>query len=191
MTAWLLALGAALLLLGAAVLVRRRGVERDRRRAQALGRLAERLERSLGDVRAPTFPPLEPAAPQTEGRMPLVDDRLPGRAALLDAVAAEVERARAGSTRLTIVLVRVAGSEDGDSLVDAVREVTGRGAYLVGPGVVAFTLPGLGRADGLGTVARIESQSPSAGHAVEWMPGETAAELVARLLEPGPAREPR
>ncbi len=71
-------------------------------------------------------------------------------------------------------------------LADAVREVAGRPAYAVGPAASAFTLPGLGRADGLGTLARIESRLPSTGRAVEWRPGETAVELVARLLgEPG------
>ena len=63
MTVWLLALlGAALLLLVAGLVVRRRAVARERRRAEAVGRLAERLEQSLGEVRAPAFPPFEPSA---------------------------------------------------------------------------------------------------------------------------------
>ena len=68
------------------------------------------------------------------------------------------------------------------TLVVAVDQVTGRRAYAVGPSAVAFTLPGLGRADGLAALARIESRTASSGHAVEWEPGETPVELVARLL---------
>jgi len=182
-TVWVLApLGAALLLVGAGVLVRRRALGRERRRVQALEGLAERLELSLGEVRPPTFPPFEHDAPAPGSVAPLVADRLPGRTALLEAVAAEVDRARAGPTRLTIVLVRAADATTGDALVEAVREVTGRRAYAVGPSAAAFTLPGLGRADGLGTVARIESRTPAVGQAAEWVPGETPAELVARLL---------
>ena len=184
MTAWLLALlGAALLLILVAVAFRRRAVARERRRVEALERLANRLELSLGEARPPAFPPFEHPTPAPEGDAPLVADRLPGRAALLEAVAAEVDRARAGSTRLTIALVRAVDATTEDSLVEAVREVTGRRAYAVGPNAAAFTLPGLGRADGLGTVARIESRTPSVGRAAEWVPGETPGELVVRLLE--------
>ena len=195
MTVWLLALlGAALLLLVAGLVVRRRAVARERRRAEAVGRLAERLEQSLGEVRAPAFPPFEPsAAAVPESPAALVAERLPGRAALLEAVSAEIERARAGSTRLTVALVRVSGSTTGDALVEAVRDVSGRRAYAVGPSAAAFTLPGLGRAEGLGAVAQIASRTPSSGHAVEWEreQGETPAELVARLLEAPPSAESR
>ena len=193
MTAGLLALlAAALLLLGAAVVFGRRAVARERSRVEALERLAERLELSLDEVRLPTFPPFEHAPPLPEGAATLVADSLPGRAAFLEAVAAEVDRARAGATRLTLVLVRVADGTSPESLVEAVGEVTGRRAYAVGPSAVAFTLPGLGRADGLGVVARIESRSRSVGHAVEWEreQGETPAELVARLLGTPPSAEP-
>ncbi|HEY1317445.1 MAG TPA: hypothetical protein VGF10_09530 [Gaiella sp.] len=190
MTAWLLALvGVALLLLLVGLRARRRAVALEARRVQALDRLAERLDRSLGEVHPPTFPPFEPTAPAAGSAAPLVAERLPGRAALLEAVSAEIDRARAGSTRLTVGLVRVSGPTTGDALVEAVREVTGRRAYAVGPSAAAFTLPGLGRADGLAALARIESRAPSAGHAAEWAPGETPAELVARLLEtPPPAK---
>jgi hypothetical protein len=193
MTVWLLAvlLGAALLLV-VGLVVRRRAVARERRRAEAVGRLAKRLEQSVGEVRAPTFPPFEPSgATAPESAAALVAERLPGRAALLEAVAVELERARAGATRLTVALVRVSGPTTGDALVEAVREVSGRRAYAVGPSAAAFTLPGLGRADGLGAVAQIESRTPSTGHAVEWEQGETPAELVARLLETPPPAEPR
>jgi hypothetical protein len=182
-TAWLLSLlAAAVIVLVVALVARRRAVARETRRGEELGRLAEHFEQSLGDVRAPTFPPFAAAAPPSEGVAPLVADRLPGRAALLEAVAAEIDRARAGSTRLTVALVRFGDGTTGEMLVEAVREVTGRRAYAVGPSAAAFTLPGLGRAEGLGTLARIESRTPSTGRAAEWVPGETSAELVARLL---------
>jgi len=78
--------------------------------------------------------------------------------------------------------VRVAESSLVDSLVEAVREVTGRRAYAVGPTAAAFTLPGQGRANGLGAVARVGSRTTSVGHAAEWRPEETPGELMARLL---------
>ena len=182
MTVWLLALlGVAVVLLVVAVTVRRRAIAREARRMQQLGRLAERLELSLAQVRPPQLPPIEPS-PEPSTVALLVADRLPGRAAFLEAVAAEVERAKAGAARLTAALVRVAGDTDSGTLVVAVDEIAGRRAYAVGPSAVAFTLPGLGRADGLAALARIESQAPSTGHAVEWEPEETPLELVARLL---------
>src|SRR6185312_7979708 len=111
---------------------------RETQRTHELTRLAEQLGVSLAQVYRPSFPPIEPSAPQPGAVAPLVADRLPGRAAFLEAVAAEVER-----------------------------------AYAVGPSAVAFTLPGLGRADGLAALARIESRAPSSGRAVEWKPEET------------------
>lgn len=184
-TGLLVLLGAALVLVVAAlvaVVARSRASARETRHREALERLERRLDLSLGDVRAPSLPPFGAAPAGPEGAAPLVADRLPGRAALLEAVGAEIERARAGSTRLTIVLVRVAESSLVDSLVEAVREVTGRRAYAVGPTAAAFTLPGQGRANGLGAVARVGSRTTLVGHAAEWRPEETPAELVARLL---------
>lgn len=187
MTALLVALlAAAVLLVLVAVLARRRARAREARRVEALARLAERLEASLEDLRPPAFPPVESVPPPHGGDVPLVTERLPGRAALLDAVAGDVARAAAGGSRLTVARVRTAGGTSPEELADAVREVAGRPAYAVGPAASAFTLPGLGRADGLGTLARIESRLASTGRAVEWRPDETAVELVARLLgEPG------
>jgi len=175
-------LGAAFVLVVIAFVVRRRAVAREARRVQELGRLAERLEVSLAQLHPPRFPPIESSAPQPGAVAPLVADRLPGRAAFLEAVGAEIERARAGAARLTAALVRAAGDTDGPTLVVAVDETTGRRAYAVGPSAVAFTLPGLGRADGLAALARIESRAPSSGRAIEWKPDETPVELVARLL---------
>jgi hypothetical protein len=197
MSAWLplLVLGAAVAVVAAGLVARRRAVARQARRVQELEGLAGRLEAALAQVRPPSPEPLEPTT-ASGGDAPLVADRLPGRAAFLEAIAAEVERAvDEGGARLTAALVRVPPERGGGALVQAVGEVTGRRAYAVGPSAVAFTLPGLGRADGLAALARIESQTASTGHAVEWAPGETAVELVVRLLSQqeqaawlGPAR---
>jgi len=185
MSVWvpvLLGLALVLALVVIAVVVRRRAIARETQRTHELTRLAEQLGVSLAQVYRPSFPPIEPSAPQPGAVAPLVADRLPGRAAFLEAVAAEVERAKAGAARLTAALVRAAGDADSGTLVVAVDEIAGRRAYAVGPSAVAFTLPGLGRADGLAALARIESRAPSSGRAVEWKPEETPVELVARLL---------
>jgi hypothetical protein len=179
----LVLLAAAVILVVVAVIVRRRAIAREAQRARELGRLSEQLGLSLAQLHPPSFPPIEPSAPEPGAVAPLVADRLPGRAAFLEAVAAEVERAKAGAARLTTALVRAAGDADSGTLVVAVDEIAGRRAYAVGPSAVAFTLPGLGRADGLAALARIESRAPSTGRAVEWEPAETPVELVARLLE--------
>jgi hypothetical protein len=189
MTLWLpTLLAAAVLVLAAlAFTARRRAVAREAVRVQTRARLAERLEASLHEIRTPKVPSTEPTVRPPRGVAPLVAERLPGRAALLEAVADEVARARAGRARLTVALVRIAGDATSPALFDAVRDATGRPAYAVGPSAAAFTLPGLGRAEGLAAVARIESRTASGGRAVEWQPDETAAELIARLLvEPRP-----
>lgn len=187
MTAWLAVPAAGALLLVAATVVsaRRRARERESRRVEELGRLADRLETALGALRQPSRAAKTPSTPPAVDA-PLVAERLPGRTALLEAVAGEIAQARANGARLTAVLVRAGEERRPEEVVDAVREVAGRPAYAVGPRSVAFTLPGVGRADGLGAVARIESVTVSSGHAVEWKPDETAVELVARLLERPP-----
>ena len=185
MTAWLLALATAVALVAVAaatVAARRRAAAREVRRVKALRRLAERLEVSIGQLR-PSSPPPEPAGRPSNATTPLIAGRLPGRAALLEAVATEVERAGPRGARLTLALVRIAE----ETPPEAVREATGRPVYVVGPSAVAFTLPGVGRAGGLGALARIESHVPSSGRAIEREPDESAVELVARLLEAPPA----
>jgi hypothetical protein len=188
---WLVALAACVILVGvgSGVVARRRAAAREVRRVQELGRLAERLEASLGELRPPRRAQDAPAATSPDRSAPLVAGRLPGRAALLEAVAADVERARSRRERLTAVVVRAADGTASAVLADAVRSATGRRAYAVGPSAAAFTLPGAGRAAGLGALARIESATSAAGHAVEWEPDETAVELVTRLLEPPAPRE--
>jgi hypothetical protein len=179
-----IAIAAALLLLliAVAVLTRRGASAREARRVKALEALAERLETSIVELRPPSFPQIEPSAASPGDDAPLIADRLPGRAAFLDAVAAEIARAGPGA-RLAVALARAAGDTTPELLVDAVREVTGRQAYAVGPSSVAFALPALGRAGGLGALARIEALAASAGKAIERAPDEGAVALVARLLE--------
>jgi hypothetical protein len=180
---WLLALaaGATLVAVALGLSARHRAGAREARRVTELGRLAERLEASLGELRPP---PAEPATtrPATDSTT-LVAGRLPGRTALLEAVTGDVRQAQSSGARLTAVVVRAEGETTSPQLVDAIRAVAGRPAYALGPGVAAFTLPDLGRAAGLGVLARIESMTASTGHAVEWNPRESTVELVARLLE--------
>ena len=190
MTAWpalLLALVAVVVLL-AIVRARGRAAAREARRAEALGRLAERVETVLGQLRPPRPPPLEPTLPSAPVPVPLIADRLPGRAAFLEVVAAEIDT-EAGEVRLTVAVARAAAETTCEALADAVREATGEQAYAIGPTTVAFVLRGLGRAAGLGALARIESLAASSGRAIERDPGESSAELVSRLLEPPPAAE--
>jgi hypothetical protein len=183
-TAWLVALAAGAVLVAvlfAVLSARRHATAGEARRVEELGRLAERLEASLGELCPP--PPWRPPGSATGSRAPLVADRLPGRTALLDEVSGDVDHARSTGERLTAVLVRVAEESTPPELVDAIREVAGRPVFAVGPGAAAFTLPAVGRAGGLGVLARIESVTASSGRAVEWSPDESAIELVARLLE--------
>jgi hypothetical protein len=71
--------------------------------------------------------------------------------------------------------------------VSAVADIVETTVYFVGPDALAFLLPGLGRADALGLVARLEAHLAVSGRAVELEPGESATELVTRLLAPGSA----
>jgi hypothetical protein len=189
-TAWLVAVAvaavAAIVAVAAAVSARRRAATREARRVEELRRLAERLEASLAELRPQRPRTAETASGAATSPAPLVADRLPGRAALLEAVGREVAEARSTGERLTAVVVRVADETSPARLADAIRVAAGRPAYAVGPGAAAFTLPTLGRAEGLGVLARIESATPSSGHAVEWATHESAAELVTRLLESRP-----
>lgn len=184
MTAWpalLLALVAVVVLL-AIVRARGRAAAREARRVEALGRLAERVETVVGQLRPPRPPPLEPTLPRVPAPVPLIADRLPGRAAFLEVVAAEID-AEPGDVRLTVAVARAAAETTTEALADAVREATGEQAYAVGPTTVAFVLRGLGRAGALGALARIETLAASTGTAVERGTDESAVEVVARLLE--------
>ena len=165
---------------------RRRRSERDARRIAALTAVAERIDAavsSLGETTATRSAEHLPVRRPVPGApAPLVDDGLPGRAALLDAVADAVDQSRAQRSRLSAAVVRVTGEKDAGTLAGVVHEVAHAEAYAVGPRSVALVLPGLGRADALGVLARIEAQCSSSGRAVELEPREDAVEFAARLL---------
>ena len=183
--------GILLLLLGclvAAVVVAlalRRKARLSARRDIGLTTVAERIDDAVASVRPPNEP-VEHVSPLPPGPAPMVGEALPGRAALVDAVASGVVVARADGGRLAAALVRAAGAEDAEKLAREVREVAGVIAYAVGPHSVALVLPGLGRADALGLLARVEARCASTGLAVELEPGEDAAELVCRLMGSAP-----
>ena len=193
-----MSLGIALTVLAAAALAasvillvasRRRHVARARRRLEALTEVAARIDRAVASLGELTLiSPHDPveAAPASPERAPLVEDDLAGRAGLLQELALDVAGAHSQGDRLAAAVVR---SEDGDAatLAREARSVAGVPVYTVGPRAVALVLPGLGRADALGVLARIETLCPSSGRAVELESGEDAVELAARLLASGSA----
>jgi type II secretory pathway pseudopilin PulG len=164
---------------------RRRRRERNARRIAALTAVAERIDAavaSLGEA-IPTSSAEQASGSRaaTAPRPPVIQDGLVGRTALLGAVADAVERARAEDSRLSGAVVRVTET-DAARLAGVVHDVAQAEAYAVGPRSVALVLPGLGRAEALGVLARIEAQCAASGSAVELGPGEDAVEFAARLL---------
>jgi hypothetical protein len=137
-------LAAAVLLVLVAVLVRRRARAREARRLEALAHLAERLEASLEDLRPPSFQPVEATVPPSGGDALPAAQRLPGRAALLDAVATEVARATAAGSRLTVARVRASAATSPEQLADAVRAVAAGDAVL-SPAITRQLLDQVGR----------------------------------------------
>jgi hypothetical protein len=176
-TTLLVALLVIAVLVGAAVLTyRRRAIEQERRRVASLEAFAEQIRtvsETLPDPVAPREPP--PRAPG-----PLAPAGSRGRTALLDALNDGVERARADGTRLSVALV--SSAVPAPALADEVSAVTGTPAYEVGARSVAIVVPGAGRADALGLVARIQAGCDAHGDAVELEPDEDAVALLTRLL---------
>jgi hypothetical protein len=167
-----------------AVASRRRQVARARRRLEVLTEVAARIDRavaSLGELTVSASWEPVADAPLSSEPAPLVEDDLAGRAGLLRELEADVAGAHFQGDRLAAAIVR---SEDGDAaaLARDARSVADVPVYTVGPRAVALVLPGLGRADALGVLARIETRRPSSGRAVELESGEDAVELAARLL---------
>jgi len=178
---------AATALAGIAILVvasRRRHVARARRRLEVLTEVAARIDRavaSLGELTLiSSHDPVDAASPSSDPA-PLVEDDLAGRAGLLRELASDIAGAHSQGGRLAAAVVR---SENGDAatLARDARSVADVPVYTVGPRAVALVLPGLGRADALGVLARIQTRCPSSGRAVELESGEDAVELAARLL---------
>jgi hypothetical protein len=175
---------AVVVLLAAAYAVRRRRVARAERRAAALAEVARRIDAavsSLGELSVGD--PDESPVPVGGAAARLVDDGLPGRAGLLQALAEGVSSARTEGGRLAAAIVR---SREGDAgeLARAARLVADGQVFAVGSRAVALVLPGAGRADALGVLARIETRCSSSGRAVELEPCEDALDLAARLLGP-------
>ena len=187
-TVAVLAIALAATVIGLAVWLHlRRRRERSRRRIAKLTAVAERIDAAVSSLAETTATRSAERADVRRGSepvaaTPLLDDGRPGRAALLDAVADAVERSREQDSRLSAAVVRMTGEQDGATLADVVHEVAQAEAYAVGPRSVALVLPGLGRADALGVLARIEAQCSSSGRAVELEPSEDAVEFAARLL---------
>jgi hypothetical protein len=162
----------------------RRRAARARRRLDALTGIAKRIDAavtSLGELTVIRSFEALPAPPDPADPAPLVEADLSGRAGLLQAIAAGVAAARSRGERLAAAVVR-AEECDAATLARGARSVADVPVYAVGPRAVALVLPGLGRADALGVLARIEAQCPSSGRAVELESGEDAVELAARLL---------
>lgn len=111
-------------------------------------------------------------------------DGLPGRAALVEALSERVAQARADGSRIAAAVVR-SGADDATALARSVKAVVDAPVYAVGTRAVALLLPGLGRADALGVLARIEATCRTTGRAVELEQGEDGVELLARLMEIG------
>jgi hypothetical protein len=181
----LLLLGCLVAAVAVVALALRRRARLSARRDIMLTTVAKRIDDALASLR-PSKEPVEHVSPLPPGPAPMVGEALPGRAALVDAVASGVAVARADGGRLAAALVRAPGAEDAEKLACDVREVAGVTAYAVGPHSVALVLRGLGRADALGLLARVEARCASTGLAVELEPGEEAAELVCRLLGSAP-----
>ena len=109
-----------------------------------------------------------------------------GRAAFVDALGSEIERTAERGTRLAAAVVCDAEAASVDTLADIVREAAKAPVYLVGPRAVAVALPGTGRAEALGILARVEASCGARGSAVELEAGETATQLAVRVLaQPG------
>ncbi len=164
-------------LVGVAVLTyRRRAIQQERRRVASLEAFAEQIRavsEALPDSVAPREPP--PRAPG-----PLAPTGSRGRTALLDALNDGVARARADGTRLSVALV--SSGAPASTLADDVSAVAGAPAYEVGARSVAIVVPGAGRADALGLLARIQASCDAHGDAVELEPDEDALALLTRLL---------
>ena len=165
------------LVAGTAWVVRRRAIERERRRVVELTRLADRLRDLNAALEDPSTAPEPP--PRAPGL--LLAPESGGRAALLDALADAVADARAEKARLAVAVVE-SPSTLAPALAEEVTAITGAETYEIGARSVALVLPGVGRADALGLLARIQAACGATGSAAELEQGESALEVLARLL---------
>ena len=112
-----------------------------------------------------------------------------GRVAFLDALEAEVTRAAAVDERLAVAVVHDSASCSGERAPDVLHELGAREVYAVGSGTHAIVLPGAGRAEAFGVLAKVEARCGARGTAVERAEGETALELYVRVLSGGRPRD--
>ncbi len=90
--------------------------------------------------------------------------------------------------RVAVTLVHDPASSHADVRA-ALEELCGV-VYAVRPRAYAAVLPGLGRAEALGVLAKVEARCGARGIAIEAAHGETAVELFVRLVAGGrPPRE--
>ena len=181
--ALLIAVAAALLVVLVAWRARRRRAARRERRLAALEATARRIDSAVGSLRDLDLHDQDEPAPTVprDGPPPPVAGDLPGRAALVEALTTRVVEARSEGSRVAAAFVR-SGDDDATTLARHVRTVVDAPVYAVGTRAVAFVLPGLGRAEALGLLARIEAACHTSGRAVELEQGEDGVDLVARLL---------
>lgn len=174
---------AAALAAGAACLwlASRRRAAREAGRAARLAEIAARIDAAVSSIADVRVGPSAPVAAPGPPAPPDAGQRPPGRVALLQAAAETIADVRSGGGRLSAAIVRAPDAEP-QALAAEAHAAADVPVYTVGPRAVALVLPGLGRADALGVLARIEARCPSSGRAVELEPGEDAVELVARLL---------
>ncbi|MGL6279182.1 MAG: hypothetical protein ACRC50_06460 [Gaiella sp.] len=142
-------------------------------------RVAERRPRLVLEVDDTTVAALDPAT------------GLPGRTAFVDALRRQVADARADDRRLALALVAAEGAGIGleeamRRVATAARETTpAASVYRVGEHALALLLAGVGRADAIGAVARIEAalhgEPPRVARAGELEHGEDAIALLARV----------
>jgi hypothetical protein len=165
---------------------RRRRVARRERRLASLEDTARRIDTAVASLRE-----LEvgdrgepPPTPSRDAPPPAVAEDLPGRAALVEALTERVAEARADGSRIAAALVR-SGADDATTLARHVQTVVDAPVYAVGTRAVALLLPGLGRADALGLLARIEAACQTSGRAVELEHGEDGVDLLGRLMGSG------
>ena len=170
---------------------RRLRVARRRRRLSALEETARRIDTAVASLRDLEMHDREPTRTlPRDSSPPAVADDLPGRAALVEALTERVAVARAEGSRIAAAVVR-SSADDATTLARNVRTVVDAPVYAVGPRAIALVLPGFGRAEALGLLARIEAVCHTSGRAVELQHGEDGVDLLARLMGSVPGSVPK
>jgi hypothetical protein len=187
LAAVLVGAAATLVVALAAWRARRRRAGRRAHRLASLEATAQRIDAAVASLRElDVVDRVEhaPVPPVSGAPSPAVAAGLPGRAALVEALSERVAEARADGSRIAAAVVR-SGADDATALAQSVKAVVDAPVYAVGTRAVALLLPGLGRAEALGVLARIEATCRTTGRAVELEQGEDGVELLARLMAIG------